>query len=64
MPSRARHPNRNRVAASNLPPPPPPPDELELELELDELLLDELEELDPGVVPEVTGSAHGVMPPD
>lgn len=45
------------------PPPPrlPPPEEEELELELELELDDELLP-DPGVGPEVTGAAHGVLP--
>ena len=65
VPSSARWPSKISVIRSDEPPPPPPPLEeleLELELELDELPPEELEELDPGVGPDVTATGQGVAP--
>ena len=56
----SRATSNKRLRPSNSPPPPrrpPPAEEDELELELDEELLPE-----PGVGPEVTGAAQGVLP--
>lgn len=61
----SRAPSKNRLRASKPPPPPPPrlppPEDEELELEL-ELELDDELLLAPGVAPEVTGAAQGLLP--